>query len=454
MNRKKNGKRILVVEDDRTLNRLLVEQLDSMGHATVGVFTWAEAREALVTHDPSLTILDIRLPDADGVDCLPELTGHCPVIVLTAFGSIKHAVGATRAGAFEYLVKPVNPSELELNVNRALEVSTLKLSYEYCHDQLHPSISKLMVGQSGAFREMVRVIELVAPSDSTVLIQGESGVGKELVARAIHQLSNRAQQNFVPVDATTLQETLFESELFGHEKGAFTGADRRKQGLIEVAEGGTLFLDEIGEMPANMQAKLLRVLETNEFRRVGGTQSLNSEVRFVAATNRDLRTCIDTGGFRSDLYYRLSAVVITVPPLRDRREDIVLLADRFLELRSFQRNKPKKLGKDAIEVLTAYSWPGNVRELRNVIERAILISGEQTLIHSRDLFLDKSLLKAREQSEFVFDHEPTLEEIKRTYLAQLVVKHRGHRARIAEILGVSERNTYRLLKKYGLSEGE
>jgi two-component system NtrC family response regulator len=454
MNRPKTSKSILVIEDDRTLNRLLSEQLTAFGYAPIGVFTWKEATDALVTHDPALAILDVRLPDVDGVACLPELAAQCPVIVLTAFGSIKHAVEAMRAGALEYLVKPVNASELELAVARALETSSLQRRYEYYHDQFHPSISKLMAGASPAFTEMVRLIELVAPSDSTVLIQGESGVGKELVAKSIHQLSNRAKYNFVPVDATTLQETLIESELFGHEKGAFTGADRRKQGLIEVAEGGTLFLDEIGELPPNMQAKLLRLLETGEFRRVGGTQSLSSDIRFVAATNRDLRSFIDQGRFRADLYYRLAAVVINAPPLRERRGDVALLAEQFLATRSFQRDKKKRLGKDALEVLTAYAWPGNVRELRNVIERALLVSGGSETIHARDLGLDNGSSDTRAPATLSFDHEPTLDEIKQTYLAQLLVKHQGHRARIAEALGVSERNTYRMLKRYGLSDTE
>jgi DNA-binding NtrC family response regulator len=446
-----HGKSILVIEDDRTLNRLLTEQVRAFGHNAVGVCSWSEARSALAAHGPSLAILDVKLPDADGAACLQELSLQCPVIVLTAFGSIKHAVEAMRAGAFEYLVKPVNPSELELAVNRALENTSLKRSYQYLHDQLNPSISKIMVGQSSAFKEMVRLVELVAPSDSTVLIGGESGVGKELVARSIHQLSKRAKSNFVPVDATTLQETLFESELFGHEKGAFTGADRRKQGLIEVAEGGTLFLDEIGELPANMQGKLLRFLETGEFRRVGGTQRLTSDIRIVAATNRDLKSFVDAGRFRADLYYRLAAVEIVAPPLRDRREDITLLAERFLDERSFQRSHPKRLARDAFDALTAYPWPGNIRELRNVIERAILVSGDSTMIHAPDLGLPKTG-KMQSMIELSFDHEPTLDEIKRTYLARLVVHHRGHRARIADVLGVSERNTYRLLKKYGLAE--
>jgi DNA-binding NtrC family response regulator len=456
MNRRRASKLVLVIEDDKTLNQLLVDKIKAIGHQAIGVTSWAEARARLERRDPSLAILDIRLPDANGMACLEELSAQCPVLVLTAYGTVEDAVTSIRAGAAEYLIKPINPTELDIVVNRVLDASSLKRSYEYCRDQLNPSISKTMIGQSPAFAEMVRMIELVAPSDSTILIQGESGVGKELVAKSIHQLSERRDENFVPIDSTTLQETLFESELFGHEKGAFTGADRRKRGLIEVAESGTLFLDEIGELPANMQAKLLRLLEASEFRRVGGTETLMSDTRVVAATNRDLRTQINEGAFRADLYYRLATVIIDVPPLRDRREDIPLLAELFLDNRNFQRAKPKQLAKDALKVLSTYCWPGNVRELRNVIERAVLISGDARLIQARDLGLDQLVAEQGCETEMhedlSFDHEPTLEEIKQTYVSKLVTRYHGHRARIAKILGMSERNTYRLLKKYGLTD--
>lgn len=453
-------KRILVVEDDKTLCRLVSEQLQAMGHIVATAHSWAEAKATLEGVDPSLALLDIRLPDADGLKCLPDLSTQCPVIVLTAFGSIKHAVEAMRAGAAEYLAKPVNPAELELAVTRTLSAESLRRQYEYCRNQLLPAISEDMIGSSSAFRELVRMIELVAPSDATVLIEGESGVGKELVARSIHQMSSRAQATFVPVDCCTLQESLFESELFGHEKGSFTGADKRKQGLIEVAEGGTVFLDEIGELPASLQSKLLRLLETGEFRRLGGTQGLASDSRFVAATNRDLRRFSEDGRFRRDLYFRLSTVVIRVPSLRERRQDIPMLAERFIIARTFQRGTRKQLTDAALEALVAYDWPGNIRELRNVIERALLVSGTRATIELEDLSLPAGMVAAPARTveapntccELSFEREPTLEEIKHKYLDYLIARHRGHRGRIAGILGVSERNTYRLLKKFGLDE--
>ncbi|MCB1526477.1 MAG: sigma-54-dependent Fis family transcriptional regulator [Hyphomicrobiaceae bacterium] len=454
----KRRKPILVIEDDKTLCRLVSKQLQSMGYAVAHAHTWADAKATLDGTDPSLALLDIRLPDADGLKCLAELSAQCPVIVLTAFGSIKHAVEAMRAGAAEYLAKPVNPAELELAVTRTLSADSLRRQYEYCRNQLSPAIAEDMVGSSKAFRDLVRMIELVAPSDATVLIEGESGVGKELVARSIHQMSSRATATFVPVDCCTLQESLFESELFGHERGSFTGADKRKQGLIEVAEGGTIFLDEIGELPASLQAKLLRLLETGEFRRLGGTQNLSSDSRFVAATNRDLRAFSDAGRFRRDLFYRLATVVIRVPSLRERREDIPMLAARFMETRTFQRGARKHLTDAAMDALTAYEWPGNIRELRNVIERAILVSGESDTIEIGDLALP-SIARASDtmnasvaDCEVNFEKEPTLEEIKAKYLGYLIARHQGHRGRIANILGVSERNTYRMVKKFGLEE--
>lgn len=453
----KAAKRILVIEDDRTLNRLICEQLRAMGYAVESTFSWNEARQALVGADPSLTLLDLKLPDADGLGCIAELSAQCPVIVLTAFSSIKNAVAAMQAGAAEYLAKPINPAELELAVARTLSVDSLRRKYEYCRTRLAPGADIGMIGTSPAFNELVRMIELVAPSDATVLIEGESGVGKELVAHSVHRLSSRANNTFVAVDCCTLQENLFESELFGHEKGSFTGADRRKQGLIEVAEGGTVFLDEIGELSPMLQAKLLRLMETGEFRRLGGTQNLMSDSRFIAATNRDLKSFSQEGGFRRDLYFRLATVVITVPSLRERSEDTGLLAQHFLSARTFQRQHEKTLSDAAVAALTGYDWPGNIRELRNVMERAILVSGDRSVIDVFDLGLPATRGAPETKPEiktcdFGFDGEPTLEEMKEQYLRHLLRKHHGHRARIAEILGVSERNTYRLVKRYGLED--
>lgn len=438
---------ILVIEDDRVLNKLLCGQLHRMGHTVVGAGSWSEAVNFLARHEPRLILSDARLPDRPLLDFLPELAAHYPVIVLTAYGTVQEAVSAMRAGAVQYLCKPVNLDELELEVRRALELSELRREHRYCKERLQGRGT--LVGDSPTMREVLRLIEAVAPAETTVLIQGESGVGKELVARAIHDASPRAKANFVAIDCCSLQEQLFESELFGHEKGAFTGADRLKTGLIEAASGGTLFLDEIGEVSPTIQAKLLRVLETGQYRRLGGVKDLMADVRVVAATNRDLAQASKEGRFRGDLYYRLSAFTIHVPPLRERLQDVPPLVEHFLARRGFERNRDKRVHPEAMRRLMDYSYPGNVRELRNLVERAVILSGASSEIRPEHFAFDHAAAK---QTGFTlqFEAEPTLEQIEREYLEQLMRKYGGHRGRIAQTLGVSERNVYRMLDRYGL----
>ena len=416
-----------------------------MGYEATGVSSRAAATAALEEFEPSLAILDIRLPDMNGIDFLPELSDQIPVIILTAYGSIEQAVKAVKAGASEYLMKPVSTQGLELAVSRALKTVELRRNAEYWQSQAKFSAGPNIIGKSKAVRDVTRLIGIVAAADTTVLIGGESGVGKELVAQAVHANSGRAAKHFVAIDCCTLQENLFESELFGHERGAFTGADRKKEGLIEVAEGGTVFLDEIGEISPAIQAKLLRVLETGKFRRLGGTRDLEADVRFIAATNRDLRVMAANGEFRSDLYYRLSAFEIDVPPLRERREDIALLAEFFLANRKFSRNIAKQFASSALKALTRYRWPGNVRELRNVIERAFLISGSSMRILPEHISLPQDDIDASGAISLSFDAEPTLDDLRDAYLARLIERHGSNRQELAQRLGVSERSIYRLL---------
>jgi DNA-binding NtrC family response regulator len=445
--------RILIVEDDAVLNRLMQEQLGEQGYEVMGVGTWRQADAFLAENEPHLLITDVRLPDGDSLERLPDLVKAQPVIVLTAYGSVRNAVEAMKAGAFEYLLKPASPDELSLVVQRALADAALRNDHQFCRRRLRATEGAVsfMIGVSAPLLRIKEVINDVAPSDITVLIQGESGSGKELVARAIHEASGRAKRNFVAVDCCTLQEKLFESELFGHERGAFTGADKQKRGLIEGAEGGTLFLDEIGEIDPTIQAKLLRVLETGVFRRVGGTKDLQANIRVVAATNRDLAALAEEGQFRSDLYYRLSAFVIDTPPLRDRRDDIPYLVTHFIQNHNFSRRINKRISSEAIRHLTAYDWPGNVRELKNVIERAIILSRDGSSIRPEHLAFaggGKHNLKMT----LSFDNDPTLEELQAEYLKVQLGKHMGHRAKVAEVLDVSERNIYRLIRRYGLNE--
>jgi DNA-binding NtrC family response regulator len=455
--------RILVVEDDSLLNQLLVSQLGRLGYDCHGVGRWELAQASIDEIEPELVILDGRLPDGDGIEILARIGQLLPVIILTAYASVQNAVKAMKHGAAEYLVKPVNLDELELVVKRALDNAALRRENQYLKSRIaaDPERAAVMVGVSPALAEVNRLIDAVAPADMTVLIQGESGVGKELVANAIHARSTRAGRTFVPVDCCTLQRELFESELFGHERGAFTGADKLKKGLIEGAQGGTLFLDEIGEIEPAVQAKLLRVLETGRFRRVGGVKDHDANVRIVAATNRDLGQMARDGGFRADLYYRLSGFMVSVPPLRQRRQDVPVLARHFIANHHFSRRIEKILSPAAEAALVAYDWPGNIRELKNVVERAIILSGEASAIEPAHLAVPATSSSAPAVTASPLGlaaaglgDEPSLEEIKANYLKLLLDRYDGHRGKVARILGISERNTYRLINKFGFGEEE
>ncbi len=446
--------RILVIDDDKVLNQLIVTQLSRIGYIASSVHSWQEAKVFLKIHEPELILLDCRLPDMDGNSLVPKLAPDYPVVVITGYASVPKAVKTMQAGAAEYLVKPVNMQELEMVVKRTLEAAEMRKDFQFLKSQLSQNKSS-MIGDSPAFQEVMKMIQMVGPSPMTVLIQGESGVGKELVAREIHEHSERSHRHFVALDCCTIQENLFESELFGHERGAFTGADRQKKGLIETAEDGTLFLDEIGEINAAVQAKLLRVLETGKFRRVGGTKDLDSNVRIVAATNRDLAQMSQEKKFRLDLYYRLNAFTIYVPPLRERHEDIPTLIAHFIENHDFSRRVNKYPTDTAMQKLKAYHWPGNIRELKNMVERAIILSGDVEQIESEHFTLQSSngiQPSSLDSDEVIlqFKQEPTLEQLEQYYLELLLKRVDGHRAKVAQIMGISERNVYRLVKKYDL----
>jgi DNA-binding NtrC family response regulator len=437
-------KTLLVIDDDGVFNNLLRRQIGVMGFSAVGASSWADAQARLGEMEPDAIILDYKLPDRDAASILPEIRNLYPVIVLTGYGSIPNAVSAIREGAVDFLTKPVNLDELELTIRRVLETAELRESNRFYRTQLASFRPGPMVFASAAMREVQAMIDAVAPTNATVLILGESGTGKEMVAQAIHERSERAALELVAIDCSGLQENLFESELFGHERGAFTSADRQKKGLIEEAGGSSLFLDEIGDIGPSIQAKLLRVMETSTFRRLGGNKTLAADVRFIAATNRDLAKMSGVGEFRSDLYFRLSPFVITVPPLRERREDIALLARHFLA--RFTRTLPTSLTDEALGLLVAYDWPGNVRELRNAIERAVILSRPGKQVQAQHL----AFLPSSQAGETVlrFSKDPTLEQIEREYLHQVMVKFGGNRQKTAAVLGISERHIYRLIEKY------
>ncbi len=439
---------VLVVEDDVVLNQILVRALTKAGYDMGSARTWTEARAKLDAQAPDVVLLDMNLPDAQDLGPLGEIASDRPTIILTAHGSIDHAVRAMRMGAADYLVKPVNLEELELVIRRAVDGSRLRAGRAVDHAASAARRTPDLLGNSPAMKRLWDLIAAVADTQVTALITGESGVGKELVAHAVHQASGRRHERFVAVDCCTLQETLFESELFGYERGAFTGADRRKPGLIEAAAGGTLFLDEIGDIGAALQAKLLRVLETGRFRRVGATADLRADVRIVAATNRDLQRMVQQGQFRADLYYRLSGFAIEEPPLRDRRDDIALLVRHFTQRRA-AGGVPHVFSDAALRLLRQYHWPGNVRELRNVVERAVLLAGPNTVVEPRHLpTLNADAVGGTSESSALLQGEPTLEDIERRYLSILLQRYDGNRRRVAEVLGVSERTAYRMIDRF------
>jgi len=398
----------------------------------------------------------VRLPDGSGLDLLGEIKEGAPqteVLMLTAFGTIEEAIRAMKLGALDFLTKPCKLGELEAVLEKAFQRQTLKRqnnALEREVERLQPS--ERFIGATPQIRELLDMVARVADTDSTVLIRGESGVGKELVARAVHRQSRRNRQPFVVVDCASLHENLLQSELFGHEKGAYTGAIRLKHGLFEVADRGTIFLDEIGELTPQLQVKLLRVLETSTFRRVGGTADIKVDVRMIAATNRSLETMMKDGQFREDLYYRINVFSIHIPPLREQREDIQSLVEHFVRNSTIVPKRSARISPDAMEVLLRYGWPGNVRELENVVERALILCDGGT-VEPEHLPMGVRVTPSFSQDEDS-NRLPTLDEVERRYIRKVLDVCRGHRQKAAKILGISERNLYRRIKEVdGTDEG-
>jgi len=381
--------RILVADDDRAIRKIVRDRLVAAGHHVDVAEDGRAALQSVERVAPDLVLLDLSMANLDGFGVLAELTPPAPVVVvITAHGDIATAVRAMRAGAWDFVPKPFDPDQLEQAVRRALETCRLRRDVELLRGSIEDR-HHLVVGDSVAMREVVATVERAAASDATILLGGESGTGKEVLARFIHRASRRASGPFIAVNCAALPGELIESELFGHERGAFTGAARAKPGKVELASGGTLFLDEVGELALPAQAKLLRVLQEHEVERVGATAPVKVDLRVIAATNRDLATAIAERDFRADLFYRLNVVPVTVPPLRDRRDDIAPLATHFLARIGRELGRPGlRIADDAMDVLKAHAWPGNVRELGNVIERGVALSASDTI--GRDDLADRN----------------------------------------------------------------
>jgi len=454
---------ILIVEDEPRMRRLLEISLGEDGHSVHSAEDaekgLAHLRKGLV----DLVVTDLKLPGMNGLEFLQEgkrLNATLPFIVMTAYGSVETAVDAMKAGASDYVLKPFTMAEMKLVITKELDVQQVRDENRSLKEALGKRYHfQNIVGRSKKMQEVLALVERVAPTNSTVLIGGESGVGKDLIARAIHQNSRRASGPFIKINSTAIPDTLFESELFGFERGAFTGALASKPGKFELADKGTLFLDEIGDVPAPIQVKLLRVLQEREFERLGGTKTLKVDIRMIAATNRDLRAALEEGTFREDLYYRLNVVPIDIPPLREHREDIPELVNHFLA--RFAANNEKQIHSitpAALHVLMAYHWPGNVRQLENSVERAVALSSGP-VIDTKDIHLDTAHGKNNVTGSAVQDQflpeGMTLEQWEDNMIKEALRRANGNKSQAARLLGLS-RNAlrYRLGKLGVTDEGE
>jgi two-component system response regulator PilR (NtrC family) len=449
-----------VADDERSMRELLAIVLKREGYEVQLADNGRTAVAALERAPVDLLITDIKMPDMTGIDVLraaKALDPDLPAIMMTAFASQETAIEALRLGACDYLIKPFNVDELKLKVRDKLESRRLREENVLLKRTLGTTHQfHNMIGRSPAMVEVFHLIETIARTTSTVLVTGESGTGKELVARAVHFHSLRRESPFVAVNCGALPETLLESELFGHMRGAFTGADTNKKGLVEVAEHGTIFLDEIGEMSQMMQVKLLRVLQERRFRRVGGLEEIDADIRVIAATNQDLAKLVAEGRFREDLYYRINVIPVKLPPLRERQEDIALLAEHFLAKYTQQMGKPiTAISNEALAHLQRYEWPGNIRELENVIERAVALEPTPTILpeslpdHVRGLAPPKAPASGPLPDEG-FDLEQHVRDIERDYLAEALKKAGGVQVKAAELLGMSFRSFRYYAKKYNL----
>jgi DNA-binding NtrC family response regulator len=459
---------LLLVEDKNELRAMLRKALERNGHSVDEASDGSAAIQKLRNRRYQMVLTDLKMPGASGLDVLREskqADATIPVILLTAFGSVDEAVSAMKEGAFDFIQKPVDLDHLKLLVDRAtrqqeLLRENLILREEFASRYGFPRI----VGESAAMLAVSQQLQKVATTEATVLLLGESGTGKELFARAIHHVSNRREQPFVALNCAAIPESLVENELFGHERGAFTGAGNRKVGKIELAQRGTLFLDEIGELPLTSQAKLLRVLEERRFERVGGTQSVEVDVRIVVATNRDLSARIREKLFREDLYFRISAVPLTIPPLRDRGDDIDILADHFLEKFSRELGKPPlSLSADARRRLRDYAWPGNVRELQNALERAVILADGPEI--GRELLVCKPAVVNTDSAPVnllpdSFSWEGSFDEVtaraqhhvERVLLENALKESRWNKTRAAERLGITPKTLLSKMRATGLEE--
>ena len=448
------GETILVVDDDPYIQEALGDRLESLGYRVARASDGKQALELIDHQDPQMVFLDIEMPGMKGLDVLREIRARekdFPVVMITAYGSVDLAVEAMKEGAYDFVPKPFKANHIALVVEKAMERQRLRREKEVLSEEVDKRY-RLVAGNSAKFNAAISGAKKAAGSKSTILLLGESGTGKELFARAIHNWSERKDRPFIAINCVGLSKELLESELFGYEKGAFTGASQLKRGKIEIANGGTVFLDEVGDISEELQAKLLRFLQEREFERVGGTQLIRVDVRIIAATNRNLEAAVKEGRFREDLYYRINVVPIVLPPLRGRKEDVPVLAQFFMQRFSIESKKNfTEISQEALEALSAYDWPGNVRELANVIERAVVL-GQPPIIQIEDL--SPGIVAA----EGEIDNRPTpvsyhesVDEYRREVIVSALTQTQGNRAAAARFLGLQRSYLLRLMKAFDIS---
>jgi DNA-binding NtrC family response regulator len=445
--------RLFIVDDDESLRQTLASRFQRQGMTVLTAGSVAEALDLAKSQSFDVALLDLHLPDGSGVELLGQLKTGQPEIealMLTGHGSMETAIQALKLGAYDYLTKPFHFPELEIHIQKAFEkVRLARRERQWIEQIRYESPRYRLVGSSPSMQRIIQLIEKVAPTDATVLIRGASGTGKELVARAVHFNSPRRDRPLVTINCAALQESLLESELFGHEKGAFTGAITSKTGLIEVAEGGTLFIDEIVELAPGLQAKLLRVLENGHYRRVGGTQETHADVRVLAATNKNLEEEKRESRFREDLYYRLNVVAIPLPTLRERLQDIPELVQHFLVNRQIG-SRLFQVAPEVLDVFLHYDWPGNVRELANVLERAQILAENFTII--LDDLPENMLASVPASGPAPPADADCLREVERRHVQEILRQEKGNKVHAARVLGISRRALYRLIQKYHLQE--
>jgi DNA-binding NtrC family response regulator len=448
--------KILIVDDDPDIVMMLEDRLQASGYETVVATEGQQALDQIVHEPPQLILLDLTLPKVSGLDVLKRLSqmkpsDNIPVIVMTAHASIEAAVEAMKEGAYDFLTKPLDGDHLLIVIRKALERDALRRQVAYLRSEVDGRYASI-VGNSPSVRSVVEAAQRAAKSDASVLLLGESGTGKELFARSIHQWSPRCAMPLIVINCVALTETLLENELFGHERGAFTGADRQQKGKLEMADGGTVFLDEIGDMSLPLQAKLLRVLQDREFQRVGGSKTVSVNIRIIAATNKDLRQAVRAGQFREDLYFRLNVVTLTLPPLRERSGDVAALAQFFLERHTRDAKRPgMALSAAALEALTRYTWPGNIRELDNVIARAVVLSPKDIIEPEMlALLADDATLRRRDDASLPYLNLPyheSMEQHSRYIIARAMELAEGNQTKAAESLRLQRTYLARLLKQ-------